>query len=774
MLSLLRLLQMIALLAVSTRRAGALAVGRRVGGRLAVARLGVARLATSSGAEGGDPKPRPRLKLSRIKTGDSGSSSSSSSSKKEPAKKNFVTVKLGTDEDIQNAEMEDRLLEARQWVSKRLSDDDAEMLNRALGIEAEVLSAMDAEDGEGALFGGSDKSKASAKGKGKKSKEKALKDIVASGDTRAAAAVKGFLEMNPYICSGCGTTFQSRTSDAPGFLPPEKLQEHRKKSLLIREKQEAIRILELAGMEVDSPAAEELLRDANVSAEVIAGVRALGRGDVRPASVFKDDSVEEEEQEQEQEQVGRRISSVKSMIAAASSSKNEVDEDEDEDEDPLDGLEIDLEELLASSSISAKSGSTDGADGVAAGLLNIISKAKPSSSSGRLPRSLSPLESPQGFVNDLDDEISSGGRARVSPMASSSSSVPAGRKGGRGVAAVLGESAFPTSGAPSSAGDAEAMASLVEPVCICQRCFRLQQYGQVEQSLRPGWSSHELLTPARFEELLGAVRESDAVVLCLVDLFDLQGSLLENLKSIAGHNPIVIAANKYDLLPRDASANRLVSWVHSEVKRVCDLSSPKEAEEERYEEIKARGYRRVSDDRESEAGVLRRSNVHLISSQSGLGVDKLLRSVMAMAADNGNKVYVMGAANVGKSSFINRMLDDSYGGKGGAGASKKKKRSDVPTATVSNLPGTTLDFLKIRLPNGVTMIDTPGLLTPGQLTAKLSPDELRQVVPSKPINAVTLRLSEGKCVLVGGIASVEMVEVRPSSLCVMVACVWRP
>jgi hypothetical protein len=338
-----------------------------------------------------------------------------------------VTVKLGTDEDIQNAEMEDRLLEARQWVSKRLSDDDAEMLNRALGIEAEVLSAMDAEDGEGALFGGSDKSKASAKGKGKKSKEKALKDIVASGDTRAAAAVKGFLEMNPYICSGCGTTFQSRTSDAPGFLPPEKLQEHRKKSLLIREKQEAIRILELAGMEVDSPAAEELLRDANVSAEVIAGVRALGRGDARPASVFKDDSVEEEEQEQEQ--VGRRISSVKSLIAAASSSKNEVDEDEDEDEDPLDGLEIDLEELLASTSSSAKSGSTDGADGVAAGLLNIISKAKPSSSSGRLPRSLSPLESPQGFVNDLDDEISSGGAARVSRMASSSSSssAPAGR-----------------------------------------------------------------------------------------------------------------------------------------------------------------------------------------------------------------------------------------------------------------------------------------------------------------------------------------------------------
>lgn len=102
-------------------------------------------------------------------------------------------------------------------------------------------------------------------------------------------------------------------------------------------------------------------------------------------------------------------------------------------------------------------------------------------------------------------------------------------------------------------------------VCICQRCFRLQQYGQVstlfnvlksfmlpiydygfccslkvEETLRPGWSEHELLTPERFETILGAIRSTDAVVLCLIDLFDLQGSVLPNLKQIAGPNPIVI------------------------------------------------------------------------------------------------------------------------------------------------------------------------------------------------------------------------------------------
>jgi ribosome biogenesis GTPase A len=90
-------------------------------------------------------------------------------------------------------------------------------------------------------------------------------------------------------------------------------------------------------------------------------------------------------------------------------------------------------------------------------------------------------------------------------------------------------------------------------------------------------------------------------------------------------------------------------------------------------------------------------------------MNNLMESLMSQAADNGGKVFVMGAANVGKSSFINRLLTSDYkkGGTGGADR-KKTKKDNVPQATVSNLPGTTLNFLKIKMPNGVTMIDTPG------------------------------------------------------------------
>jgi hypothetical protein len=180
--------------------------------------------------------------------------------------------------------------------------------------------------------------------------------------------------------------------------------------------------------------------------------------------------------------------------------------------------------------------------------------------------------------------------------------------------------------------------SLVDDsVCICQRCFKLQQYGTVEESLRPGWSDHELLTPERFENLLSCIRETEAVVLCIVDVFDLKGSLLANLKQIAGTNPIVIAANKVDLLPRDVSAIRLTSWIHAEVKEYCDLQSPKEVEDIKRQEMIAQGWHRPS--KGEDEGLLRRQNVHLVSCQSGVGMSALMGSLIGLAADNGNKVF---------------------------------------------------------------------------------------------------------------------------------------
>lgn len=162
----------------------------------------------------------------------------------------WTTISYGTEEDAKNAEMEDRIREAERWVSKKLTDKESKELNRVMGIEAEVLAALAAEEDE---LLGKKKKNTSTKGKqavSEKSDAKSkLKDFL-TAETRDAAKVKGFLELNPYICSGCGTPFQSKSTDTPGFLPKDKIKDHLVKAQKIRDKQEAIKILELAGIEV--------------------------------------------------------------------------------------------------------------------------------------------------------------------------------------------------------------------------------------------------------------------------------------------------------------------------------------------------------------------------------------------------------------------------------------------------------------------------------------------------------------------------------------------
>lgn len=162
----------------------------------------------------------------------------------------WTTIKYGTEEDAKNAEMDDRIREAERWVSKKLSDKDAQDLNRVMGIEAEVLAALAAEEDEQS---GQKKRGVNPKGKAaandKSAAKTKLQDYLAV-ETRDAAKVKGFLELNPYVCSGCGTPFQSKSTDTPGYLSKEKIKVHLVKAQKIRDKQEAIKILELAGIQV--------------------------------------------------------------------------------------------------------------------------------------------------------------------------------------------------------------------------------------------------------------------------------------------------------------------------------------------------------------------------------------------------------------------------------------------------------------------------------------------------------------------------------------------
>lgn len=490
-------------------------------------------------------------------------------------------------------------------------------------------------------------------------------------DESDLSKMKGFLQLNPHICSGCGSHFQSKSPDNPGYLEKERFSEHRIKAEKLKNIQDALKILDLAGIDPESDVAMDMLVKANVSQDIIEGVleinQRMTKGLKKPnLNDFFPSSVS--------------INNNSASIPSSKTSPNQI------------------------------------------------------TSAGRSPerrilgyhfRTLEPIYDEDTLLKSFSEE-----KYHESKL----SALPQETKAQESKSQEYDDNNLP----------------------ICQRCFRLQFYGQCSDSLRPGWTENEDLTPEKFQSLLEVIRESTGVVLCLIDIFDIEGSILPNIKDIAGKNPIVIVANKIDLLPNDTSMNRVRDWIYRTVRERCMLISPKEAEDADYKEYQDKGWYKSREN--NEEGILRKSNIYLVSCTTGSGIQNLMTNILTLAKSHGDKIYVMGTANVGKSSFVNRLLKYTSNRK------NSTKKTSLPQATVSPLPGTTLDFLKIKLPTGVQMIDTPGLINNSQLTSRLNTKELKKVIPTKQIHHVTLSMSQNYCVLIGGLAKIELVEVVINSM----------
>lgn len=194
------------------------------------------------------------------------------------------------------------------------------------------------------------------------------------------------------------------------------------------------------------------------------------------------------------------------------------------------------------------------------------------------------------------------------------------------------------------------------------------------------------------------------MLIALVDIFDFSGSVLPELDGIAGDNPVILAANKADLLPSKMGTMRVESWVRRELE---------------YLGVKSLA---------NVGGAVR-----LVSCKTGFGLAAMLEKAKKLAAERNCDIYVVGAANAGKSTLLNHILTPKEFEEGTDRVKKRagnqNKRKDI--VTTSPLPGTTLKFLQVDVGDGINLFDTPGLLVPGTLTQLLTPEELKIVVPKK-------------------------------------------
>lgn len=294
------------------------------------------------------------------------------------------------------------------------------------------------------------------------------------------------------------------------------------------------------------------------------------------------------------------------------------------------------------------------------------------------------------------------------------------------------------SSAPGSPGYVPAAkleeATQVAHTVICARCHSLRHRNAAEDALRVNASSvHESLRPARFDALLrrvisgsgtplgsGAVSRCGCVVY-LVDLFDVHGSILTPLDRATRDMPVIVVGTKVDLLPSDTSLRRVEVWLRGALREALPSLKPAE--------------------------------VHLVSATSGAGVDALHGAMLRWARRVREKgdVYVVGAANVGKSSLLNCLLRTRGHASLGGPAAR-------PALTASHLPGTTLGVMPLRCADGLLVMDTPGVVQPSQLSARLAPSDVDALLPKRRLKPVALAMGPGKALLFGAVAVVEVVD----------------
>ncbi|MNO14538.1 GTP-binding protein Der [compost metagenome] len=237
-----------------------------------------------------------------------------------------------------------------------------------------------------------------------------------------------------------------------------------------------------------------------------------------------------------------------------------------------------------------------------------------------------------------------------------------------------------------------------EPV-ICQRCFRIKNYNE---------SSSITVQQDEFLRLLGQIGGKKALVIHIVDIFDFHGSVISGLQRFIGNNPVLLAVNKIDLLPKVTNWNKVRNWVQKEAKEMG----------------------------------LKVEDVVLCSAKQNSGFDRLLETLGELRGDR--DVYVVGATNVGKSTLINRLIRDY---------------SDLDQElTVSRYPGTTLDMVHIPLDDGKFIIDTPGIVYSSRYTELVSPKDLGVILPDKPMKPAVYQLNEGQTIFFGGFGRFDFVQ----------------
>ena len=232
----------------------------------------------------------------------------------------------------------------------------------------------------------------------------------------------------------------------------------------------------------------------------------------------------------------------------------------------------------------------------------------------------------------------------------------------------------------------------------CQGCGVLCENNLCERCFRiKHYNDYKVITKTNndFIPILENISKSNDLVLLVVDLFNI-GDLSLIRKYLK--NDILLVLTKRDLLPKSVSFDKLFDYDYG-IDYIDKI---------------------------------------IISSNKNYNFDELLDKINKYKKSN--NVYIVGFTNAGKSTMINKLIYNY---------------SDNKTEiTTSPLPSTTLNTIEINL-GDLTLIDTPGLLSEGDIANYVSGEELKKIIPKKEIKPITYQIKGFQTIVVDDYLLIE-------------------
>lgn len=220
---------------------------------------------------------------------------------------------------------------------------------------------------------------------------------------------------------------------------------------------------------------------------------------------------------------------------------------------------------------------------------------------------------------------------------------------------------------------------------VCTRCFRLKNYGEYKTTQR---------TNAEYKKILSSITDEDLVIY-VTSILNLETNYLQKFKNC------ILVVTKLDILPKSLKENKLKSKILS-LKNNYNLK-----------------------------------DIILVSSLNNHNIDNLFNTIKNNFKKN---VYFVGATNSGKSTLINKLINNYT-----------NKNAII---TTSAYPSTTLDTINIEL-EGINIIDTPGLISKGSVINIIDKKQIKTINPKKEIKPRTYQIKGEGTLVIDNIARIN-------------------